>query len=382
MYRCYKVRLYPTKEQEELMWKHVNACRYIWNWMLEYCKTEYIQGRKTPKEYEMIKLLSPLINDGNHDWLKEPSVSCYQTICRDLRKAYERFFNGISRYPKFKSKKHAKNIFPIRCNRMYFKDDNFLFVEKIGKIKYKTDFKFLYGRNRHKFTDSRIRNINGKWLVIFGMECENQAYKYSLKNVSMGIDLGIKELAVVEYNGNKIVFHNINKSKRIKYFKKQIKHTHRSMMRKFIKNKKGNIYIKTNNIMKDIYKLRKLYARMYNIRVDYINKTTHYLVSLLPKRVVMETLSIKGMMKNRCLSRAISEQYWGEFIRQMKYKCEQRGIEFITADKFFPSSKKCSCCGSVKKILHLRERVYKCEKCGIVIDRDYNAAINLSRYIV
>ena len=140
--------------------------------------------------------------------------------------------------------------------------------------------------------------------------------------------------------------------------------------------------MKTNNIMKEEDKLRKLYAHVSNIRMNYIHQTTHFLVSKLPRRVIMEDLDIVDMMKNKHLSKAIKEQCFHEFIRQMRYKCEWRGIEFVQANRFYPSSKTCSCCGNIKRDLKLKDRVYKCDVCGLVIDRDYNAAINLSRYTV
>lgn len=156
----------------------------------------------------------------------------------------------------------------------------------------------------------------------------------------------------------------------------------RAVSRKYENNKAGNRFVKTNNIMKEEAKLRKLYARITNIRTNYIHQVTHTLVSKLPARVVMEDLNIRGMMKNWHLSKAIQEQCLGEFLRQVRYKCEWNGIEFIQADRFYPSSKTCSCCGEIKSDLKLSDRTYVCKSCGLVIDRDYNAAINLSRYAV
>jgi putative transposase len=167
----------------------------------------------------------------------------------------------------------------------------------------------------------------------------------------------------------------------MKRLEKQMRHLKRSISRKYERNRCGNTFVKTNNIMRSEERLRKIYARMTNIRTNYIHQTTHDLVSLLPKRVVMEDLNVTGMMKNRHLSKAIQEQYFGEFIRQVQYKCGWNGIEFVQADRFYPSSKTCSCCGAIKHDLKLRDRVYVCAECGAEIDRDYNAAINLSRYV-
>ena len=197
----------------------------------------------------------------------------------------------------------------------------------------------------------------------------------------MGIDLGVKDLAIAEYNGERIVFTNINKSRKMRQLNKQQKHLQRSISRKYEANHKGKRYVKTKNIDRSESKLRRLHARITNIRTNYIHQCTHRLISLLPKRIVMEDLNVQGMMKNKHLSKAVQEQCFFEFRRQMQYKCEWNGIELVLADRFYPSSKTCSCCGNIKHDLKLSDRVYKCDVCGTVIDRDYNAAINLSRYV-
>lgn len=379
MIKSYKVRLYPTKEQEQLMWKHVGSCRFIWNWMLAKQQELYKQGEKRLSGFDMINLLTPLKKHEEYSWLKEVSNTSLKDICRDLDKAYKRFFKKTSGFPKFKSRKKSKPNFPIRTEVLYFKDDKVLNIEKLGKVKYKTDFAFEYGKGTCKFTNVRVSHINGKWMLSFGMECESQARE--LNDVSMGIDLGVKDLAIVEYNGESLVFHNINKSKRMHNIGKRLKHLQRSISRKYEANRDGRKYNKTKNIERQEERLRKLYARQSNIRRNYIHQTTHKLVSLLPKRIVMEDLNVQGMMKNRHLSKAVQEQCFYEFIRQMEYKCAWNGIEFIKADRFYPSSKTCSGCGCIKKDLKLSDRIYHCSDCGLVIDRDYNAAINLSRYV-
>lgn len=379
MIKSYKIRLYPTKEQEQLMWKHVGSCRFIWNWMLAKQEELYKQGEKHLSGFDMINLLSPMKKQEEYKWMREVSNISLCTICRDLDKAYKMFFKKTSGFPKFKSRKKSKPNFPIRTDTLYFKDDKVLNIEKIGKVMYKTDFVFEYGRNACKFTNARVSYINGKWMLSFGMECENQVHE--LNDVSMGIDLGVKDLAIVEYNGEPLVFHNINKSKQMRNIGKRLKHLQRSISRKYEANRDGKKYNKTKNIEKQEERLRKLRARQSNIRRNYIHQTTHKLVLLLPKRIVMEDLNVQGMMKNRHLSKAVQEQCFYEFIRQMEYKCAWSGIEFIKADRFYPSSKTCSGCGCIKKDLKLSDRTYHCSDCGLVIDRDYNAAINLSRYV-
>ena len=378
MIKSFKIRIYPTKAQEELVWKHIGSCRYIWNWMLAKQKELYDAGEKHLSGFDMIRLITSLKNDGEHEWLSDVSTSSLQIVCQDLHKAYNCFFKKVSSLPKFKSKKCSKLSYPVCSNRFYFVDNRTVQIQKLGKVRYKTDFSLPLGKE-HKFSNPRITNRNGKWILSFGMECENQTPK--LTDMSMGIDLGIKDLAIAECNGQ-IVFHNINKSKKMKELYKKQKHLQRSISRKYEANKQGNQYIKTKNIERLENKLRKLYCHIANIRKNYIHQCTHVLVSLFPSRVVMEDLNIQGMMKNRRLARAVQEQCLFEFIRQMKYKCEWNGIEFVQANRFYPSSKTCSCCGNVKRDLKLSDRTYKCDICGLKIDRDYNAAINLSKYAI
>ena len=169
------------------------------------------------------------------------------------------------------------------------------------------------------------------------------------------------------------------KSKEIKRLKKSLKRKQRQCSRKYEMNKKGKEYVKTKNIIKLEKQIRLIHRRLSNIRLNYIHQITTKIVKTKPSRVVMEDLNIKGMMKNKHLSKTVAEQCLYDFKMKMKYKCEFYGIEFVEADRYYPSSKLCSCCGSIKKDLKLKDRIYKCS-CGLNINRDYNASINLSRY--
>lgn len=377
MIKSFKIRLYPTKEQEQLMWKHVGSCRYIYNYMLAMQEKLHEAGEKHLSHFDMIKLLKPLKNDGEHEWLYEVSNTSLQMVCGDLNEAYQAFFKKRAKFPKYKPKKRSKPSFPVDAVKLWFDDRGFVHIIKIGKVKFKTDFDLPTGTGC-KFSNPRISNINGKWMLSFGMECENQAY--TLNDYSVGIDLGVKDLAIVACDTKKLVFSNINKSRRVRLIKNSITHLQRSISRKYEANRTGRQYVKTRNIERDETKLRRLYARLSNIRNDYIHKTTHEIVELLPKKVVMEDLNVRGMMKNKHLSKAIQEQCFYEFIRQMRYKCEWRGIEFLQVDRFFPSSKTCHNCGCIKTDLKLSDRTYICDECGYTEDRDFNAALNLMSY--
>lgn len=378
MIKSYKIRLFPTKKQEQLMFKHIGSCRYIWNWMLAKQEELHTQGERHLSGFDMINLLKALKNDGEHDWLYECSNTSYQAICRDLERAYEDFFARRSGLPKFKSKKHSKPNFPIRTETLWFDDKCMVHIEKLGKVKFKTDFDLPIGIKASKFFNARISRVNEKWVLTFGMEFENQ--ERPLTDIPMGIDLGVKALCIVAYGNEKIVFSNINKSRTVRLLNKRIKSLHRSISRKYEANKIGKAYIKTRNIEKQENQLRKLYAKISNIRHNYIHQTTHALVSLLPCRVTMEDLNVKRMLHNRYLSKAVQEQCFAEFIRQMQYKCEINGIAFVQADRFYPSSKTCHNCGCVKSDLKLSDRTFICAECGYTEDRDFNAALNLQRY--
>lgn len=216
-------------------------------------------------------------------------------------------------------------------------------------------------------------------MLSFGMECENQTVH--LTDIPMGIDLGVKELAVVAFGDQEIHYQNINKTSQVLALQQQIKHLQRCLSRKYrFCNRVDGKLVKSNNILKLEAKLLKKYWRLRGIRNNYLHQTTHALVELLPSRVVMEDLNIAGMLKNKCLSRAVGEQCFRQFIRQMEYKCQSYGIEFVQAPRFFPSSKTCSNCGSINRNLKLRDRIYNCPNCGLSLNRDYNAAINLMLY--
>ena len=376
MIKGIKIRLYPTKTQEELMLKHVHASRFIYNYMLELQNKRYENGEKHLSAFDMNRLLTPMKKQEEFVWLREVSNTTLQRSCADLSNSFSNFFKKITKHPKFKCRKRAKWNFPICATKMYFLD-GFANVEKVGKVKYRTDYELPQGRGC-KFSDPRVSYTNGKWMLSFGIECENQAVE--LNEYRMGIDLGIKELATVAYGSESLVFHNINKSHRIRTIKRNIRTLQRRISRKYEKNKQGRKFVKTRNIERCEEKLRRMHARLSNIRNNYIHQTTHKLVSLLPNTVVMEDLNVQGMMKNRHLSKAIAEQCFYEFIRQMKYKCGWLWIKFVQVDRFYPSSKTCSCCGNVKSDLRLDDRTYVCSECGFTIDRDFNAAINLSRY--
>ena len=193
----------------------------------------------------------------------------------------------------------------------------------------------------------------------------------------IGVDLGIKDLAVCS-NGK--TYRNINKDRIIKQLEKRKKKLQRQVARKYQLNKQGNKFVKTENIKKLEQKIRLLDRRLTNIRNTYIHTMTKELVRTKPKAIVIEDLNVSGMMKNRHLSKAIQQQEFRKCRTQLEYKCKLKNIELVVADRYFPSSKRCSCCGNIKKDLKLKDRIYHCNWCGTELDRDFNASKNLEKY--
>ena len=366
-----KIRLLPTEEQEVLMLKSIGCSRFAYNWALNKCNEKYKNNEKYSignirKEFTQLK------KDKEFKWLNEVSSKVTQESIRNLDKAFKSFFNKQSKYPKFKTKRKSKQSFYVRCDSLYFTDD-MCNIEKIGKVRFKTNYSIP---KNCKYSNPYC-SYNGRcWVLSFSVEVEENQTALN-EDLSIGIDLGVKDLATCS-NGD--VFKNINKTKRIKNLKSKLKHLQRSISRKYEDNKQGSKFVKTNNIIKLEKQVKQIYRKLANIRNNYIHQTTNKIIKHYPYRIVVEDLNVIGMMKNKHLSKAIAEQGFYEFMRQIKYKCEFNGIEFIQVDRFYPSSKTCSCCGFIKKDLKLNDRNYKCDKCGLKIDRDYNASINLSNY--
>ena len=383
----YKVRIYPTKEQEENFNKHIGACRYVWNYFLELENENYKNGGKFIDHYDLNRKLTELKKEEGHEWLNEVSCDSLQRICGDLAKAFKRFFKKDSKYPKFKSKKRSKPNYPVRNSTTYFKTNEICMISGIGKVKYKTDFKLPLDRDT-KIWNPRVSYDHGKWYISFGLsetnlvdvdynEYENQVFNDLPDKSLVGIDLGIKTLATVAYNDKCITYPNINKSEKMRKLEKDIKHLERNVSRKYRTN--GN-FEKSNRIKKEEAKVAKKRRKEADIRMNHIHQITSEIIKMRPQQVVMEDLRVRNMMRNRHLSKSIQDSSFFTFIDTMRYKCSMNGIRFKQVPSNYPSSKTCSNCGYIKKDLKLKDRTYVCPECGLEIDRDYNAAINLMNY--
>ena len=368
-----KIRLYPTVKQEHKLWQSVGTARFIYNWTLNKQEENYKNGGMFIKDNDLRKEITQLKKD-ELSWLNKVSNNVAKQAVKDCCNAYKNFFKGLADKPKFKSRKKSKPSFYNDTAKLKVKNKSVL-IEKVGWIK--TNEQIPMGV---KYINPRISYDNKYWYISVSIEEDQPTVQ--LTDVSIGIDVGIKDLAVCS---NGMTFKNINKSKEVRRLKKSLKRKQRKVSRKYEMNKikKGGEnccqFKKTKNIIKLEKQIKLIHRRLSNIRLNYIHQVTTKIVKTKPSRVVMEDLNIKGMMKNKHLSEAVAEQCLYNFKIIMKYKCKFYGIEFVEADRYFPSSKTCSSCGSIKKDLKLKDRTYKCP-CGLSINRDYNASINLSRY--
>ncbi|WP_027295005.1 RNA-guided endonuclease InsQ/TnpB family protein [Robinsoniella sp. KNHs210] len=370
MIRAKRIRLYPTGEQEEKMWKSVGTARFIYNWTLGKQQENYKQGGKFICDNELRKQITNL-KKSDLVWLNEVSNNVAKQAVKDGCDAYKKFFKGMTERPRFKSRKKTKPSFYNDTSKLKVNAKAVL-LEKIGWVTIRPNQLPL---SPCKYINPRI-SFDGKyWYLSIGLDQE-QPY-VELTGESIGIDVGIKDLAICS---NGMTFKNINRTRVIRQMEKRLRRLQRKVSNKYQQNKNGKEYVKTSNIIKLERKIKLLHRRLANIRVNHLHQATNRIVKTKPSQIVMETLNIKDMMKNRHLSKAIAQQCLYEFKRQIQYKCEWNGIACIEADKWFASSKICSGCGNKKQKLSLSERVYKCDSCGLIIDRDYNASLNLSRY--
>ena len=373
--------LIPNNKQTTKLFQYAGTARFAYNWALNREQENYKAGGKFISDRELRKEFTLLKKKPEYAWLNNISNNVTKQAIKDACDAYKRFFKGLSKFPKFKSKKHSRPSFyqdnvKIRFTDTHVKVEGFATSKK--KNKQKLNMIRLaeqgYIPTDVKYTNPRIKYDGLNWYITVGVEYEDVKAKPS--NDGIGIDLGIKDLAVCSDTKK---YKNINKTKVIKRLEKKKRRLQRSISRRYEKNKKGEDYCKTSNIIKGEKKLLKLNHRLTNIRQNYLHHVTSEIINRKPRFICMEDLNVSGMMKNRHLSKAIQQQKWYEFRRQIEYKCEWNNIRVIIADRKYPSSKQCCCCGKIKKDLKLSDRIYICE-CGNVIDRDYQASINLKKY--
>ena len=381
MIKTIRVMLVPNNKQKTKLFQFANTARFAYNWALSREQESKKSGGKFISDYDLRKEFTQLKRTEEYLWLNTVSNNVTKQAIKDACETYKRFFKGYSRFPKFKSRKKSIPSFyqdnvKIKFSNTHVKVEGFATSKKKNKQKLNWIKLAEYNRipTNCKYTNPRIKYDGLNWYLTVGIEYEESSILPT--NEGVGIDLGIKDLAICS-DSNK--YQNINKTQRVKKLEKQKRRLQHSISRSYEKNKKGKSYYKTKNVIKKEKLLLKLNHRLTNIRHNYLHKTTSEIIKREPSFIVLEDLNVSGMMKNRHLSKAIQQQEFYEFRQQIEYKSAWNNISVILANRFFPSSKLCSCCGNIKKDLKLSDRVYKCE-CGNVIDRDYQAALNLKQY--
>lgn len=363
------------------MFRYAGAARFAYNWAVAREKENFSKNGKFLSDNDLRKEFTIMKHTDEYAWLNDVSNNVTKQAIKDAVDAYKKFFKGLSRAPRFKSRKRSTPSFyqdtaKIKFTDTHVKLEGFASSRKPNKQKLNWVRLAEHGRipTDCKYTNPRITFDGLNWWISVGIETQECTSRPAGDGI--GIDLGIKDLAICS-DGN--TYKNINKSRKVKKLEKQKRRLQRSVSRKYVLNKKGGSYCKTRNIVKNEMRLLKVTRRLTNIRKDYISQTTAEIVNRKPRFIVIEDLNVSGMMKNRHLSKAVQNQGFYEFRRQLTYKCEDMGINLVVADRFFPSSKLCSCCGKIKTDLKLSDRIYRCE-CGNVIDRDFQASVNLKAY--
>ena len=373
--------LAPNNKQKTKLFQYANTARFAYNWALGREKENYKHGGKFISDTDLRKEFTQLKKSNEYSWLNGISNNVTKQAIKDVCNAYKRFFKGYSSFPKFKSRKYSSPSFyqdnvKIQFTKTHVKVERFATSKK--KNKQQLNWIRLAEQGRiptdTKYINPRIKYDGLNWYITVGVEYEDSTLMPI--NEGVGIDLGIKDLAICS-DSNK--YQNINKIQKVKKLEKQKRRLQRSLSRSYEKNKKGESYCKTNNVIKKEILLLKLNHKLTNIRQNYVHQVTSEIIKRKPSFIVLEDLNVSGMMKNKHLSKAVQQQEFYEFRRQIEYKAKWNNIPVVIADRFFPSSKLCRCCGAIKKDLRLSDRIYEC-KCGNRIDRDYQASLNLKRY--
>ena len=375
MLKSFKTEINPTEEQKARIRRTIGTCRYVYNFYLGHNKALHDNGKKfmTGKSFSLWPNNEYIPDNPDKTWIREVYSKAVKKSIEDGCTAFTRFFKHQSDFPKFKKKgKSDVKMYFVRNNPKDCQCERHrLKIPTLGWVRIKEKGYIPTTRDGYMIRSGTVSVKAGRFYVSVLVEIPDVNIDNN-SNEGIGIDLGLKDFAIIS-NGK--TYRNINKSAGLKKLEKQLIREQRSLSRKYENLKKGESTQRAN-IQKQKLKVQKLHHKMDNIRTDYINKTIAEIVKTKPSYITIEDLNVKGMMKNRCLSKAVASQKFYEFRTRLKAKCDENGIELRVADRFYPSSKTCHHCGSVRKNLKLSDRIYRCE-CGYVADRDLNAALNL-----
>ena len=375
MLKSFKTEINPTQEQKSEIKRTIGTCRYVYNFYIAYNKELHDRGEKfmTGKSFSVWLNNEYIPNHPDKAWIKDVYSKAVKKSIEDGYTAFTRFFKHQSAFPNFKKKGRSdvkmyfvkNNPKDCACERHRIK------IPTLGWVRLKEKGYIPAAKDGWKIKSGTISVKADRYYVSVLVEIPDSR-TVNNSNDGIGIDLGLKDFAILS-NGK--TYKNINKSARLKKLEKQLRREQRCLSRKYENLKKGEVTQRAN-IQKQKLKVQKLHHKTDNIRTDYINKIIAEIVKTKPSFITIEDLNVSGMMKNRHLSKAVASQKFYEFRTRLKAKCNDNGIELRVADRFYPSSKLCHCCGQIKKDLKISDRIYRCA-CGYVEDRDFNASLNL-----
>ena len=378
MYKAIKIELKLTKEQKIQVNKTIGTERFIYNEYIKYNKEQYELENKFVSAFDFSKYINNVYLPNNPDkkWIKDVSSKSVSQAMIYGEKAFKNFFKGLSGFPVFKKKgKNELGAYFVKNNKKDF--EFYRHKIKIPTLKFVRVKEYGYIPKNANIKSGTISKIADRYFLSLIMEVEDTVKETNTNTKGLGVDLGIKDTAICS-DGR--VFKNINKTKKVKKIKKKIKREQRKMSRSVEYSKSNKIKLKElKNFNKKKLKVQRLFYKLNCIRDDYNNKIVNEITRTKLKYITIENLKVSNMMKNKHLSKAIQEQNFFSIRTKLINKCKEKNIELRLVDTFYPSSKTCSCCGEIKKDLKLNDRIYKCSNCGLEIDRDYNASINLEK---
>ena len=365
--KSFKTEINPTAEQKHKINKTIGTCRFVYNFYLAHNREIYERENRFVSGYDFSIWLNNnyIPNNPEFSWIKEVSSKSVKQSIMNAQKAFKNFFDKKANFPKWKKKSNSDvKMYFVRnnktdCQCMRHKIN----IPALGWVKLKEKGYIPTSKDGHIIKSGTVSCKAGNYYVSVLIEIpENE--KPVLNHLGMGIDLGVKDFAVCS-NGK--VYKNISKSSRIRKLEKKLKREQHRLSRKYesLKKSKNNLKgeVTRQNIRKQKLKVQKLYHRLDCIRTDYLNKAVSELVKTKPKWITLEDLNVRGMMKNKHLSKAVAQQKFFEFRTKLTAKCKEYGIELRLVDRFYPSSKLCHQCGCMKSDLKLSDRTYICSKC-------------------
>ena len=373
--KSFKTEINPTDEQKVKIRKTIGTCRFIYNFYLAHNKELHESGKKFMSSSQFRVWLNNefLPSHPECSWIKEAYSKSVTQAVNNGQTAFKNFFNHKSAFPKFKKKGRSDvKMYFVRnnpkdclCERHRIK------IPSLGWVRIKEKGYIPTTKDGYVIKSGHVSIKADRYYVSVLIEIPDHRIVNN-SSEGIGIDLGLKDFAIVS-NGK--IYKNINKSAKLKKLEKKLVREQRSLSRKYENLKKGESTQK-RNIQKQKLKIQKLHHRIDNIRTDHINKIIAEIVKTKPSHITIEDLNVSGMMKNKHLSKAVASQKFYEFKTKLLAKCKEYGIELRIVDRWYPSSKTCHCCKSIKKDLKLSDRVFRCD-CGYIEDRDFNAALNL-----